>query len=115
MLFIYKLFFESAINNPYPNSENKITTQTINKIVIPEEVVTEKEKINYEKIIHQYYHYIFSWKLEEAYKLKVDAYAWKREESISFINFQSQYTFANKHEYIIEKIVKKEISMKLNY
>ncbi len=68
----------------------------------------EPEEINYEKIIHQYYHYIFSWKLQDAYKLKVDAYAWKWEESISFKNFQLQYTFENKLEYIIEKIVEKE-------
>jgi hypothetical protein len=60
VLFIYKLFFESAINNPYANIENKITSQTINKIIIPKEIVIEKEETNYEKIIHQYYQYIFS-------------------------------------------------------
>jgi hypothetical protein len=40
--------------------------------------------------------------------LKVDAYAGKGTESINFKDFQSQYTFKNKHEHIIENIIEKE-------
>jgi hypothetical protein len=60
VLFIYKFFFEYAINNPYPDTEYKKDTEIIYEIVIPEEKREELEDINYEKIIHQYYHYIFS-------------------------------------------------------
>lgn len=95
---VYYMFYKWSTAGQYKNDE--LFFKKWIHIVVTDKI-SDTEEINYQKIISQYYEFIFSWKLNKAYSLKY-------QPEISFIEFKKQYTFPNKHEYIIENILEKE-------